>query len=491
MLRDAFRLLGQALSLALWRRPRSRPVWAGFGGFLAGATLALLLFMWQDHHDTEPPTQFYIDALYLHGSFFLATLVAAWLGARTLRREALWLPLATLLVLVGIPWMALSVQVPVWLAQADELQLGAWQVLLALGGLVAMVRTVGFLSAATPAPRRWLTAMLCALVLAWPWHLRTTAWFWYPPDDGTSADAAPSDDDAPDDDPGDDEDEDDTANGTRSADAAPAFDPEAVMAAQPGLLQAATQSLAPQRPGHVDLYAVGFAGDGSEPVFRNEVDYFGDLMASRFGAEGRTLRLVNYPGTVEHTPLATLTNLRQALAAVARRMDTDEDVLLLFLTSHGSQDHRLAVDLDPLPLDQIEPEDLRQALDDAGIRWRVVVVSACYSGGFVDALDDPDTLVITAARADRTSFGCGNDSQITWFGKAFLADALNRTRDFPEAFALASRQVREWELAEGETPSVPQLREGAQIGAKLGQWAQQLPPAAPPVPFRPAAANAP
>ena len=88
-----------------------------------------------------------------------------------------------------------------------------------------------------------------------------------------------------------------------------------------------------------------------------------------------------------------------------------------------------------------------------------------------------DTLVITAARADRTSFGCGGGSQITWFGKAFLAQALNETTDFERGFALASKQVRDWELAQGETASVPQMAGGWAIRRKLAAWRETLAPA--------------
>ena len=252
----------------------------------------------------------------------------------------------------------------------------------------------------------------------------------------------------------------------------------------------AIDALATDTRGKVDLYALGFAGDGSENVFRNEVDYFQQLMSRRFDADGRTISLINNPDTLDSAPLATLSNLRRALQGVAGRMDRKEDVLLLFLTSHGSREHELYVDLDPLPLDQIRPEDLRSALDDAGIRWRVVVVSACYSGGFVDALRDPYTLVITAARSDRSSFGCGVDSDITWFGKAFLTEALNQTTDFEQAFALASKRIREWELAEGDTPSVPQMVAGEAIGQKLDVWRSQMTPG-PTVPFQPTIAAGP
>jgi hypothetical protein len=126
------------------------------------------------------------------------------------------------------------------------------------------------------------------------------------------------------------------------------------------------------------------------------------------------------------------------------------------------------------------------------MRWKVIVVNACYSGGFVDALRDDSTMVMTSARADRTSFGCGADSDITYFGKAFLAEALNRTTSLREAFDLARDSVDEWETAdadrsEGKTieHSEPQIASSRSIEAKLSDWQGML-RAGPAVPFKPA-----
>ena len=164
-------------------------------------------------------------------------------------------------------------------------------------------------------------------------------------------------------------------------------------------------------------------------------------------------------------------------------MDTTDDVLVLFLTSHGSREHELVVDRPPLMLHQITPKDLRAALDDSGIRWRVVIVSACYSGGFVRDLQGPRTLVITAASQDRTSFGCGSESRITWFGDAYMVHALNETRDFELAFEQARRLIGDWEVQGDETPSDPQISVGRDIALKLADWRAGA-PAAGTVPFR-------
>lgn len=448
-------LLWQGLQLSFWRRPRSRVELAGFASYLASCVLALLVFATQDYLSMAPPAQFYADGFHGHASYYLMLLVAAWLAVRVLHRPALWLTLAALATIIGIPWTAASLLASDWLHEASTIQLRAWQVLLALAGFVAVSRTVGFLARDTTAPRRLVASLCFVLALAAPWYWQQTSWFWAEPEDSvTSEQPAPG-------------------PTPTVAPAALLFDPEAVMFRQPALLDRAIEAVAAQKPGRIELFGVGFAGDGSERVFRNEVEYFAALMARRFAAPARTLSLVNSPGTLASVPMATLTNLRAGLAGIAARMDTSEDIVVLFLTSHGSQDHQLYVAMDPLPLKQIRPADLRAALDDAGLRWRVVIVSACFSGGFVDALRDSRTLVITAARADRSSFGCGSESEITWFGRALLTGALNKTTDFERGFDLAARQVREWELAQGEKPSIPQIAAGAELRQHLAKWRAQ------------------
>ncbi|MBO9664136.1 MAG: peptidase C13 [Dokdonella sp.] len=269
----------------------------------------------------------------------------------------------------------------------------------------------------------------------------------------------------------------------------PLFDAEKAMYDQPALLDAALAALKPQTPGKVDLYVVAFAGDAQENVFRNEAEYAERLFAQRFDAAGRVLVLENNAATVATRPLANWTNLQRGLDAIAKKMDPAEDVLLLYLTTHGSAEHELLVDLDPLPLNQIAPEDLADALKtEPRIRWKVVVVNACYSGGFLDVLRDDSTMVITAARADRTSFGCGADSDITYFGKAFLAGALNETVSIRDAFELAKQSVAQWEAAEHQEHSEPQIATTPAIEAKLGAWQRTLKPGAA-VPFAPAGAG--
>ncbi|MDE1894039.1 MAG: caspase family protein [Xanthomonadaceae bacterium] len=261
--------------------------------------------------------------------------------------------------------------------------------------------------------------------------------------------------------------------------------PEQVLYAQPRLLQQALAAMTPRVAGKPNLYLLTFAGDGAEDVFRNEAEYAAKLFTRRFGPSAHTLVLENNPATLATHPLASWSNLEGALAGLARVMHPEQDILLLYLTSHGSEDHTLLVDMDPLPLDQIGARDLAGILAEHPLKWKVVVVNACYSGGFVPPLQGPGTLVLTAARADRSSFGCGSDSDITYFGKAWLVDALNRTDDFVDAFHLASHDIGQWETQDKLTPSQPQIDIGSGIDEQLALWRKQVTPGRA-VPFVPA-----
>ncbi len=130
----------------------------------------------------------------------------------------------------------------------------------------------------------------------------------------------------------------------------------------------------------------------------------------------------------------------------------------------------------PNYIDMIDPQELRAALDDAGIRNRVLVISACYSGGFVSTLENDDSLILTASRKNRPSFGCGSESSATYFGRAWMIEGLNETTDFVAAFEGARSRIAEREKIEDYKPSFPQMDIGANILPRLQAWRSQLQP---------------
>ena len=241
---------------------------------------------------------------------------------------------------------------------------------------------------------------------------------------------------------------DDTSDAQNDEDAAQT---EVLFYDQPARIAAAAARVRPTQPGTTSLYFVGFAGEA---------------FARRYGTEGRSLLLINDVEDRDSYPLASVSGLSQALKVLASRMDPDNDVLVLFLTSHGSQDG-LEVQNGSLPLAQLAPSDLHEALDSAGIRWRIIVVSACYAGVFLDELKNDNTAIITAADADHTSFGCEEDRKLTWFGEAFLEDALPGSATLSDAFKKASALIAQREDAEHQVHSNPQLFVGDGMKRKL------------------------
>jgi peptidase C13-like protein/YcxB-like protein len=242
---------------------------------------------------------------------------------------------------------------------------------------------------------------------------------------------------------------------------------------QPELLQRELDAIKPGRKGVVDVYLVGMAGYGDQDVFMREVDSVSQLFRERFDADGHIVKLVNNRKTVLSQPIASATSLKAALKRIAEVMDAEEDVVVLFLTSHGSANHRFSLQLWPLQFNELTPETLRGLLDESGIRNRVVIVSACYAGGFVPKLQNDDTLVITAAAADRNSFGCGNEEQWTFFGKAYFDEALRQTGSFTKAFEVAKPLIEQREKEKSFDPSMPQMSLGASMKTKLDELERQ------------------
>ena len=242
---------------------------------------------------------------------------------------------------------------------------------------------------------------------------------------------------------------------------------EELLHTQPTLLAESFKALAPERPGVVDLYFAGVAPYASQDVFERELRAVERLMIDRFDVRGRAITLINSPATLKTTPIATVTHLRATLARVGQVMNPAEDVLLLFLTSHGDRQHELAFDLPPFTLNQLTPTALARMLNDSGIKWKILIISACFSGGYVESLRDPNTMVITASDAEHSSFGCEHGRDWTYFGEALFREALATTRSFTGAFELAAATVRARERRDGLEPSNPQIHVGAAIGEKL------------------------
>jgi len=386
-----------------------------------------------DRLHAERGAEFSLDGLFGWAAYLLLGLIACALIARAQSRSAptralLAVALSVAPFVLTLFWLLGDVA---WVAARPLLASTLAVIYLA----VLAVRVVG----AAFGPMRWPPALLAvALLLASPWAL---GWLdldtrlWVLPDTQEQTDEDPA-------------------------------ATEALLYEQPARIASVVERVTPSEPGTPRAYFVGFAGDADPEVFSRETQFARQVFAGRFGSADRSVLLINDAGDRDSWPLASLSGLDQTLKLLATRMDPAQDVLVLFLTSHGSQDG-LEVRNGSLPLAQIDPEDLRETLDDSGIRYRVVIVSACYAGVFIEALKSDTSAVVTAADATHSSFGCEEDRDLTWFGEAFLKDSLPEASSLEDAFAHAARLIAQREDAEHQVHSNPQLFVGAAMRAKL------------------------
>jgi hypothetical protein len=249
------------------------------------------------------------------------------------------------------------------------------------------------------------------------------------------------------------------------------IDYEAVLYSQPRILDETLRDLLPSDPAAPSTYFVGFASWAEQDVFIREAAQARDIIDERFGTRRRSVLLVNHKSSIEEVPLASVTNLEIVLGRLGKLMRPHKDTLILFVTTHGIE-NLLAVEFKPFPLNSLTPQRLAGMLDRAGIRNRIIIISACHSGSFIPALRTPTSLVMTAARADRVSFGCDSANDWTFFGSALFDHALRKTRSIVAAFTEASRIVAKWEKEEKFTPSLPQIFVGDGMGPVLATLEQ-------------------
>jgi hypothetical protein len=199
---------------------------------------------------------------------------------------------------------------------------------------------------------------------------------------------------------------------------------------QPGWAQAAAE---PPHKGFV--LSVGLSDE--QNVFRLEAAHAARVLSAHYG-RGGTARV---RPTKERPTIPAPSMLATLLAETASQMDKQHDVLIVFLTSHGSPDG-LAIK-SGRRMSRLAPSQLRNMLDATGVERKVLIVSACYSGVFA-SLATPRTAVITAADAVSSSFGCTATAKLTYFGSAFLG-SIAETPTLAAAFQTALPRIEQLE----------------------------------------------
>jgi hypothetical protein len=234
-------------------------------------------------------------------------------------------------------------------------------------------------------------------------------------------------------------------------------------------LQGAVAKLQSERPGTIDAYVVVAALD-ADPVFNREAREAGRVLARRFDAEGRTLVLAHDEGDDKADAEPSPSELAKALDGVAAKMNRDEDVLVVYTTSHGSPHNGLNFRDSARGEAVITPPQLQAMLDHTGAKNRLIVLQACFSGQFVPVLQGPRTVIATAASAQKSSFGCAAGNDWTFFGYAFVNQAMRQPDTFERQFRRAWVTILGWEQKAGYDPSSPQIS----VGADTAKWLAAL-----------------
>lgn len=218
-------------------------------------------------------------------------------------------------------------------------------------------------------------------------------------------------------------------------------------AKQVELIGAALSSLPPQRPGVVDTYVLS-ASFWNDPVFESEAKEAAAILARRYDATDRTIILSagRGGGAVRAYPAATPNNFQAALGKIGATIDPAEDLVVVFMTSHGGPDGTVALQEKDRMQGGLRVLPLRASLQQAGIQNKVLIVSACFSGHFIAPfISDPNALVLTAAAADKTSFGCEPSREWTYFGDALFNHALRGGAGLVESYNDALKLISTWE----------------------------------------------
>ncbi|MEO0418013.1 MAG: C13 family peptidase [Pseudomonadota bacterium] len=257
----------------------------------------------------------------------------------------------------------------------------------------------------------------------------------------------------------------------KSYEAGPQFQrgvPAREMLEQRRRLDRALADLEPSRRGVVDAYVVSIALD-SDPVFAREAREAGRVLERRYDAMGRALTLAGPDGARDDLPQGSIDTLIVSLARIAELMQPQEDVLVLYTTSHGI-DLGLAYHYGDTGYGVLSPARFKSVLEELGIERRILFLSACFSGVFVNPLASDDTAIFTAAASNRSSFGCEAENDWTFYGDALINNALRSPQSLEQAAEQATSLVAKWEVERRLIASLPQTR----IGKGVNQWLPQL-----------------
>lgn len=209
-------------------------------------------------------------------------------------------------------------------------------------------------------------------------------------------------------------------------------------------------------PSTLNYRSVLVAGDSSATAFDHATASMrARLLIARI-PPADILTLTATPGA--GAPLATSRNV---LTNIARLHPAEGEACLVFATSHGAYRDGLAL----MPSrDFLTPGALDRALvKGCGDAPTIAIISGCFSGNFTKLpMARANRVVLTAAREDRPSFGCGVGFEYTVYDRCLLT-AMDSAATWRDAYDLIRTCVSKEERDLGFRSSDPQAWFGAAV----------------------------
>jgi hypothetical protein len=207
-------------------------------------------------------------------------------------------------------------------------------------------------------------------------------------------------------------------------------------------------------------HAVVVAGDTAQPVFDNAINAIDQFLVRQGVPQANIHRFSASAGP--QNPTAAPATAAQILNTIAQLPVQPGDRCFVFITSHGERGEGIWL---AYSREVLGPAALARALARrCAAAPTIVIVSGCYSGGFTrPPMASPNRIILTAARADRPSFGCQADRVYTVFD-ACLLRALPRAATWHAVFRGTASCVSRRERELSAVPSMPQASFGAAIG---------------------------
>jgi hypothetical protein len=232
-------------------------------------------------------------------------------------------------------------------------------------------------------------------------------------------------------------------------------------APQAGLLAAQQQAAAGARSDGPRLFYIGLALFPQQWSEDDVID-LGNVLQKNARMHVVQLIASNSAGEPRRYPVAD----ERAIAALVRSATEHarpDDIVLVHISTHGNRGS-LASQLGSGPSKMISGAQLASQFAPLDRQANVIIISACYSGSLISALQTPRRIIITAARADRSSFGCSASSHHTYFGEAELQAFAEPGHSLQQIVEDLRDTVASMEHRKHLTPSDPQVSAGGNVG---------------------------